>query len=238
MYNARKMSPEDAVKNNVGLLKNLILKDEETINKNHDFYFQIQGQLHISGRQTCILIIWTPLGMKSYTIEKDDEFWKKMEPRLTEFYFDCLLPEIVDSRIARNMEIREPDSVVNARKSTTKRKLDTKISPDLNPTSKNDHEKGDLVFLGNGLIASTEYYTTDITENYHVSYHIFSNEMAIINNRRKMYLDHKDFLSLKEGNLIGDQIIDAFMILNQENWRNTIFIGTHLSFHLLEDQSF
>ena len=37
-----------------------------------------------------------------------------MEPKLTRFYMECLLPEIVDSRIRRNMPIKEPTYILNA----------------------------------------------------------------------------------------------------------------------------
>ncbi|KAH9631460.1 hypothetical protein HF086_004621 [Spodoptera exigua] len=46
-------------------------------------------------------------------IKKDDAFWKKdMEPKLLKFYYDCLLPELVDPRHTRNKPIRDPDYVI------------------------------------------------------------------------------------------------------------------------------
>lgn len=43
-------------------------------------------------------------------IHRDDAFWKtKMEPFLLRFYKDCVLPEIVDSRLARSMDVRRPE---------------------------------------------------------------------------------------------------------------------------------
>ena len=42
-------------------------------------------------------------------IGRDREFWSnKMLPNLQKFYFETLLPEIVDGRLPRSMEIREP----------------------------------------------------------------------------------------------------------------------------------
>ncbi|KAH0535090.1 hypothetical protein KQX54_013215 [Cotesia glomerata] len=58
-------------------------------------------------------------------IEKDDNFWEeKMEPLLTQFYKECVLPEIIDSRKNRNMKIREPSFILEAqRKAEEKKKL-------------------------------------------------------------------------------------------------------------------
>lgn len=35
-----------------------------------------------------------------------------MEPKLLKFYYDCLLPELVDPRHTRNKPIRDPDYVI------------------------------------------------------------------------------------------------------------------------------
>ena len=82
-----------------------------SINKNHSWYYQIQGQLRITNRKKCILAVWTsesePLKLENIT--RDDDFWKvKMEGKLVNFYKDCLLPEHVDPRHTRNMRIRDP----------------------------------------------------------------------------------------------------------------------------------
>lgn len=51
--------------------------------------------------------------IKTELIEKDDAFWEKeMEPKLLKFYYDCLLPELVDPRHTRNKPIRDPDYVI------------------------------------------------------------------------------------------------------------------------------
>ncbi|CAH0731039.1 unnamed protein product, partial [Brenthis ino] len=82
----------------------------KTINKNSKWFYQIQGQLHITGRRVCLLGIWAGENEPIHTerIEKDDEFWQKnMEPKLVQFYLKCLLPELVDSRYERGMPIRD-----------------------------------------------------------------------------------------------------------------------------------
>jgi hypothetical protein len=39
-------------------------------------------------------------------ITKHDEFYMKIEPRLTKFYMECLLPELIDSRFDRGLPLR------------------------------------------------------------------------------------------------------------------------------------
>ncbi|XP_072751049.1 uncharacterized protein [Anoplolepis gracilipes] len=81
----------------------------------HTYYFQVQGQLHITQRKYCIFAVWTPFGLKYTFVERDDRFWEsKMLPLLKRFYEDCLIPEIIDSRAERNMSIREPQYVIEA----------------------------------------------------------------------------------------------------------------------------
>lgn len=40
-------------------------------------------------------------------IQRDESFWnKEIEPRVTEFYMNSLLPEMIDSRRDRGLTIR------------------------------------------------------------------------------------------------------------------------------------
>lgn len=84
------------------------------VNKEHDWYYQVQGQLHVTKAEKCIFGVWSGenIPIKTETIYRDDEFWKtKMEPKLTRFYIDCILPELVDPRLPRKMNIRDPEYV-------------------------------------------------------------------------------------------------------------------------------
>jgi hypothetical protein len=82
------------------------------IDKNHDWYFQIQGQLHITKKDVCLFGVWTGhnFPVKIELIKKDETFWiEKIEKKIYHFYMNCLLPEIVDPRTSRSMNIREPE---------------------------------------------------------------------------------------------------------------------------------
>ncbi|KOB68075.1 hypothetical protein OBRU01_19060 [Operophtera brumata] len=83
------------------------------VNKNSDWFMQVQGQMHICKAPRCVLAVWYGDNkIKIEIIERDDRFWQeRMEPCLSAFYFDCLLPELVDPRFSRGKPIREPSYV-------------------------------------------------------------------------------------------------------------------------------
>lgn len=121
---ARDERPLDVIKSKKGNLWTIFDKnDHQKMNKKHDYHFQVQGQLHVTRRSKCIFAVWTPLDMHCITVERDDVFWmESMEPKLCKFYEHCLIPEIVDSRTLRSMEIREPEYIVLAQKAIAAKK--------------------------------------------------------------------------------------------------------------------
>jgi len=54
-----------------------------TLKQESHYYYQMQGQLHITGRQICIFFIYTPKWTHLEVIRYDDVFWtSKMEVHL------------------------------------------------------------------------------------------------------------------------------------------------------------
>ncbi|KYM95153.1 hypothetical protein ALC62_14214 [Cyphomyrmex costatus] len=101
-------------------------KDPNAMNRNHRFFYQIQGQLNIAQRIFCIFAVWTPRNMKTVRVNRDNDFWQnKMLPSLTRFYFDCMLPEILDSRYIRHMPIREPKYIIEAKEKVLSKSINT-----------------------------------------------------------------------------------------------------------------
>lgn len=127
IYSSRDLHPHAAAE--LGKIK--FWKIDGTVNKNHPWYYQIQGQLHITKKAKCFFGTWTPIGIKLEIIHRDDTFWnREMKQKLTSFYLDCILPELADPRKTRNMEIRDPDYIVHARTQyeNKKRRKPSKIS--------------------------------------------------------------------------------------------------------------
>lgn len=108
------MNPNDAIR--AGKIQLLAYQDQNIeIKKNVSWYYQIQGQLHVTKRNTCLFAFWTgeEHNLKTIYINRDDTFWKEnMGNKLTKFYMECLLPELVDPRHTRNMPIRDNIPVV------------------------------------------------------------------------------------------------------------------------------
>lgn len=81
-----------------------------TVNKNHPWYIQVQGQLHVTGKKKCIFAVWSgsQQDLKVEEILRDDTIWEnKMKEKLIYFYKNKLLPELCDPRHTRNMIIRD-----------------------------------------------------------------------------------------------------------------------------------
>lgn len=117
---AGNLTPDEAIAQKKGVFSNFWRENKNKIlevNRSHAYFYQVQGQLHITKKNYCMFVVWTPKGVKTQRIDKDEEFWKtKMEEKLTRFYKDCLLPEIIDPRKPRNMPIRNPSYIVEAQK--------------------------------------------------------------------------------------------------------------------------
>ncbi|CAG9763584.1 unnamed protein product [Ceutorhynchus assimilis] len=119
-YSATEMTPEE------GIIKRKITFWDKNgvINKKHKWFYQVQGQLHVAKRLYCVFAVWTPHGLKTETILADESFWShEMQDYLVDFFDNCLLPEIVDSRVARNMPIRD------IKKQVIKRPVETPLPP-------------------------------------------------------------------------------------------------------------
>lgn len=85
-----------------------------TINEKSEWFIELQGDMHITGRKRAFIMIW--LGESSYRvieIERNDEFFeRKMLEKLTYFFNEVMLKELVDSRLQRHMALRKynPDT--------------------------------------------------------------------------------------------------------------------------------
>lgn len=102
----------------VPTVRRMFAKNDPTqLNPNHHYYYQVQGQLNITGRRYCKFAVWTDKDIHVVDVKKDETFWRtKMVPSLTKFFMDCMLPEMIDSRRARGLPLRDPDYIIEAQK--------------------------------------------------------------------------------------------------------------------------
>ncbi|XP_052072779.1 uncharacterized protein LOC127710859 [Mytilus californianus] len=65
------------------------------LNHNHNYYYQVQGQLYCSNRLYCDFIVYTLCDSKCFRIMKDDAFIAQMLSKLHEFYTRYFKPAIL-----------------------------------------------------------------------------------------------------------------------------------------------
>lgn len=74
------------------------------LKRNHNYYYQIQGQLNVTGRQFCYFVVYINDNVELFVekIEKDNDLWESyMLPKLVRFYRECVAREIITKRIAK-----------------------------------------------------------------------------------------------------------------------------------------
>jgi len=89
---------------------NAIGDKKYALKKNHNYFYQIQGQLHCAKRKKCIFMVWSPTEYHMETIYYDQEFWAEMGEKLDDFFLSYILPEIVDPRAPRGKLVRDPEN--------------------------------------------------------------------------------------------------------------------------------
>nr|XP_022312166.1 uncharacterized protein LOC111117363 isoform X1 [Crassostrea virginica]XP_022312167.1 uncharacterized protein LOC111117363 isoform X1 [Crassostrea virginica] len=92
-FSAKDLTIPDACRS----IKDFFLVKEEdgsiALKRTHDYWHQIQGQLHLSGTQCCDLVIWTQVDLKIVRILKDNT-WAQNISAMLDFYFSVFLPSL------------------------------------------------------------------------------------------------------------------------------------------------
>lgn len=67
----------------------------------HDYYYQVQGQLAICCKDFCDFVVWTPKGMHIEQIARDESFFGDLKPYLDNYmyFMKILLPVILTGSI-------------------------------------------------------------------------------------------------------------------------------------------
>lgn len=75
--------------------------DKYFLEENHEFYYQIQLQIHLIGLKYCDLIIWSPNTFLIITINADLDFWKESLKRAQTFHENVIMPELLGKFFTR-----------------------------------------------------------------------------------------------------------------------------------------
>ena len=88
-------------------LEKCTTKDKYQLKKRHDYFYQMQCQMYCEQRDWCDFIVNTERDIYVERIYFDKTWWEEQLPKLHEFYFKSLLPELACPR-HRSGGIREP----------------------------------------------------------------------------------------------------------------------------------
>ena len=70
----------------------------------HDYYYQIQFQLAITGLKWCDFALWSPVGKPNVErIRRDDQLITNMMSNVTSLWIRVIAPEIFEMRVPRKV---------------------------------------------------------------------------------------------------------------------------------------
>lgn len=106
-YSARDITPQEACTAIKGFF--CMLQDGNVkLKKTHNYYYQVQGVMGITGKKWCDFVVWTTKGISIERINYDPTFWMHMVPTLEKFFDTALLPELTAPEYPNGRPIREP----------------------------------------------------------------------------------------------------------------------------------
>lgn len=94
-YSCRELTPINAIETKKLTYMTPGQEEHFNLKKNHNYFYQVQGQLHVTQRDFCYFVVWTPKGFIYDKIMRDDEFFYNIKEKLKTFYFNYYLPVIL-----------------------------------------------------------------------------------------------------------------------------------------------
>lgn len=73
--------------------------DNVKLDRSHDYYYQVQTQLHIVGAEYCDFVVWNCHDIFVERILPDFELWDDVIPKVECFFRNCLLPEVLGQQV-------------------------------------------------------------------------------------------------------------------------------------------
>ncbi|XP_019861952.1 PREDICTED: uncharacterized protein LOC109590481 [Amphimedon queenslandica] len=69
------------------------------LSHDHEYFYQVQGQLSICSKDYCDFIVWTPKGLYIERILKSESFFDQLKPHLDTYFLQILLPVLLTGTI-------------------------------------------------------------------------------------------------------------------------------------------
>lgn len=79
--------------------KDFYLDADMTLKENHAHYFQLQGQMALTGLQMGYFVVWTECSLVTIRIQRDEQLWEELLTKLESFFLRHILPELVTRRL-------------------------------------------------------------------------------------------------------------------------------------------
>lgn len=129
-YKIRGNSIADALQNPKFGLQKIIMNsginaDGEPIMKmkeTHHLYYEVLGELAITQKEFCEFVLATDIDFITVRVQSNANLWNQMRDQLEKFYESYMLPEIIDSRRKRKMNLRDDKRSIDKGKTKVSRK--------------------------------------------------------------------------------------------------------------------
>ena len=79
------------------------VNQELHLKHNHEYYYQVQMQLGVTGLKWCDFVVWSPKDIFVERISFDSEFWGQVKCKLVEFHHSRICPEYFEMRLPREL---------------------------------------------------------------------------------------------------------------------------------------
>ena len=96
-------SLQDSIPTNAPYLTSS-MDGEYKLSTTHKYYYQVQGQLGITGRPFCDFVCWTPQDIHVERILYDPDFFIEMELKLQNFFVSVILPRVLCGEDKENIQ--------------------------------------------------------------------------------------------------------------------------------------
>ena len=93
-FKHRKNSIEEACKDSAFCL--IMCDGQIMLNWKHDYYYQVTGQIALTGAEFCDFVVWTEVDIHIERILLDVTMWAEMKAKLAHFYYTTLGVEVLD----------------------------------------------------------------------------------------------------------------------------------------------
>jgi hypothetical protein len=82
-----------------------LIDGQVRLKENHNYFFQVQGQMGVCGKLWCDFVIWTLKGMSVERINFRPALWVTMKSQLKSFYVNAVVPELFSNRVRRRLPL-------------------------------------------------------------------------------------------------------------------------------------